>query len=108
MRSYTQSNTSRPSFTGSWMVRVSTAAGAGGGYAPTGAGDHGAPVAPSRTGTDHHRWLARDNAARPTLRGRGKKYTETPGPVRASPNGVRYLVTGGAGFIGSHLVDRLV
>jgi nucleoside-diphosphate-sugar epimerase len=39
---------------------------------------------------------------------RGKKYTGHHGPVRASPARVRYLITGGAGFIGSHLVERLV
>ena len=39
---------------------------------------------------------------------RGKKYTESGGPVRAPAGGVRYLVTGGAGFIGSYLVERLV
>src|SRR6266566_856040 len=38
---------------------------------------------------------------------RGKKYTGHHGPVRALSARVRYLVTGGAGFIGSHLVERL-
>jgi UDP-N-acetylglucosamine/UDP-N-acetyl-alpha-D-glucosaminouronate 4-epimerase len=39
---------------------------------------------------------------------RRKEYTGSRGPVRALPPGVRYLITGGAGFIGSHLVERLV
>ena len=57
-------------------------------------------------------WLQRCNADAPVVRARclasGKIYTGSAGPVRASAGGVRYLVTGGAGFIGSHIVERLV
>ena len=42
-----------------------------------------------------------------TLSG-GKKRAELGGPVSAFGTSMRYLVTGGAGFIGSHLVERLV
>ena len=38
----------------------------------------------------------------------GKKRAERRGPVSAFGTRMRYLVTGGAGFIGSHLVERLV
>jgi len=58
-----------------------------------------------------HLWSPRNNPGAPTsTRGpaRGKKYTDQDGPVRAGHGGMRYLVTGGAGFIGSHLVERLV
>ena len=57
-------------------------------------------------------WLQRCNADAPVVRARclasGKIYTGSAGSVRASAGGVRYLVTGGAGFIGSHIVERLV